>query len=444
MLFLSSLRVGAQQWVCTTALAVAAHCQMQWTQGTASPTTGSGWVAAYDSARDRVVAYAGGQTWEFDGTSWARSFPAVSPLFLADAMGYDAGRQRTVMYSGFVRETWEWDGQNWTLAGTNGPYLSPSTLVYHAGRGTVLHFGAYPPGGPFIPPDLWEWDGATWRLIPVTSRPPDAGGSIVYSTYAYDMERDVLVVFGANQSTIGPPYAVGLPVTWEWDVIRGWQQVTAGGPASIYRLMQYDASRRTQVVGVQLSSSSEVWERTETGSWVRLSTVMPTQGISGPFVYDSRRRHSVLANWDGTTWFYTPVNPAQYNLYHAGCPGSLGVPTLTIAQPWTLAWLGDSLVVRLGNLPQSIGLLMIALRSSPFGVVDLGPFGMPGCSLTVVPDADVLGFGSGGAVDFALAIPNQAALLGRPFFQQGAVLDPAANAFGVTMSDARQGIVGSR
>src|SRR5206468_12629140 len=131
--------------------------------------------ATYDSGRDRIVAFRGLQTWEFDGVSWAQMSPTVMPLVFAP-IAYDAGRQRTVLYDGFLGNTWEWDGQNWTLVGTNGPNLVPAMLVYHAGRGTVMHFDAVvPPTGP-ASTDLWEWNGATWSLIQVANRPPDGSG----------------------------------------------------------------------------------------------------------------------------------------------------------------------------------------------------------------------------------------------------------------------------
>lgn len=51
-------------------------------------------------------------------------------------------------------------------------------------------------------------------------------------------------------------------------------------------------------------------------------------------------------------------------------------------------------------------------------------------------------FGQGGQAVFELPIPDAVALVGTRFFHQALVLDPGANAAGVVVSDAAEGIVG--
>lgn len=69
--------------------------------------------------------------------------------------------------------------------------------------------------------------------------------------------------------------------------------------------------------------------------------------------------------------------------------------------------------------------------------------GMPGCSLNVSIDAVTLVTGSGGIAVHRLPIPNLLSLVGRHFFHQVFVLDPASgNAIGAVMSDAAEGVVG--
>ncbi len=85
-----------------------------WTQlnTETSPSGRWGQVMAFDTKRARTVLFGGygpgatsGQenndTWEFDGTSWARAFTQVSPAPAEQrAMAYDASRSQMVMFGG--------------------------------------------------------------------------------------------------------------------------------------------------------------------------------------------------------------------------------------------------------------------------------------------------------------------------------------------------------
>ncbi len=137
-------------------------------------------AVAYDSARERVVLFGLGQTWEWDGGSWIKRFPATNPpALLGHAMAYDSRRGRVVLFGGedgedgsshFFSDTWEWLGDDWVKRSTT---ISPSArarhaLAYDSARGrTVLFGGSDSSGGP-LSSDTWEWDGDTW-----TERHPD-------------------------------------------------------------------------------------------------------------------------------------------------------------------------------------------------------------------------------------------------------------------------------
>jgi len=72
------------------------------------------------------------------------------------------------------------------------------------------------------------------------------------------------------------------------------------------------------------------------------------------------------------------------------------------------------------------------------------PFGMPGCLLQVDPAITQLLIGSGGSAAWSLNVPNDAGLLGVQFFNQGAAIDPGANAAGVTVSNAGAAVIGGK
>lgn len=69
---------------------------------------------------------------------------------------------------------------------------------------------------------------------------------------------------------------------------------------------------------------------------------------------------------------------------------------------------------------------------------------MPGCHLHVSPELTLSTTVSGDRAIWSLLLPNQSELIGREFFTQAAVLDPAANALGVSLSNSLQDRIGSR
>src|SRR5688572_14660643 len=103
-----NLLAHAGAWISAgLVLAAALPAQTDWVRAPVlEPRSGA--VMAYDAARERVVLFGGqgsiglGDTWEWDGVSWAQQNPAASPTVRQDhAMAYDAARQRVVLFGGF-------------------------------------------------------------------------------------------------------------------------------------------------------------------------------------------------------------------------------------------------------------------------------------------------------------------------------------------------------
>jgi hypothetical protein len=167
-----------------------------WTPIASGPEAG-GHAVAYDSARDRLVAFGSegwscwprpcrGQTWEWDGGEWSEGPDTAPTGRLRAAMAYDADRGKIVLFGGGGEEdvscyegsnwccgyTWEWDGTTWARVASSGPTArADHALAYDAGRGRVLLFGGRTeddfggcrePGGSASPKACsytWEWDG---------------------------------------------------------------------------------------------------------------------------------------------------------------------------------------------------------------------------------------------------------------------------------------------
>jgi hypothetical protein len=130
---------------------------------------------------------------------------------------------------------------------------------------------------------------------------------------------------------------------------------------------------------------------------------------------------------------------ARYRTYGSGCAGSAGVPTLAAAAG-SRPMLGSSFLLELGNLPAGVAFVVMGFSDtshSPFTLpLDLGQFGMPGCSMSAEALATQLVIGSGTTANWSLAIPSSNSYIGVLFYNQAFVVDPPANALGLTVSNA--------
>lgn len=186
---------------------------------------------AYDSKRGRFVTFGGsgqsglnGETWEYDGTSWTKRNTTSPPARQAHAMVYDAGRGVTVIFGGMgtgpagqpspsLGDTWEFDGNTWASRDVIGPppRRAPG-VAYDSKRGLVVLFGGLGANGALG--DTWAWNGIAWRRLATTGPEPRAMGYM-----AYDKARDRVVLFGGRKG-----WPNDLDDTWEWDGVS-WKRI---------------------------------------------------------------------------------------------------------------------------------------------------------------------------------------------------------------------------
>ncbi len=281
---------------------------------------------AYDSRRGVTVlfgGYTGGnpppnglnnETWEWNGTSWTQcivSGPFPSPR-VQHAMVYDSRRGITVLFGGATglatesNETWEWNGDTWSLRCACGPSPRDSVgMAYDSDRGVTVLFGGYGDNN-----QTWEWDGAagTWtQRQPAVSPSPRWGHAM-----AYDPLRRVTVLFGGYTYTTNQPFGD----TWEWDGAAGtWtQRQPAASPSPrLSHGMIYDECRRVTVLfsGLSTNGGSAVggtWEWNGV-DWTQRIIGEPTPRFNHGMVYDVARKAVVVfggaaANGvlNGETW----------------------------------------------------------------------------------------------------------------------------------------------
>ncbi|MGO8995935.1 MAG: hypothetical protein ACLQVI_21690 [Polyangiaceae bacterium] len=155
-------------------------------------------------------------TWEWNGTNWTKMSPSTSPAARAGTrMVFDSGNQVSWLFGGTTcvlggcstnteyGDTWKWNGTTWAQ---QTPATSPTArdsfgMAFDTLRGTTVLFGGYGSSG-----DTWEWNGTTWTQTTPTTSP-------VYrydAPMAFDNALGKVVLFGGSTG------ATDLADTWEY------------------------------------------------------------------------------------------------------------------------------------------------------------------------------------------------------------------------------------
>ncbi|MEM7198867.1 MAG: kelch repeat-containing protein [Planctomycetota bacterium] len=365
----------------------------------------------YDSQRSTLVMAAHPRgalgtplmVWEWSAGAWTQRMLALTPPGrLHFSMAYDSSRGVTVLFGGDrgserLADTWEYDGNTWVQRSSGGPRpRNGAAMAYDAAHQVVVLFGGYLASGAVG--ETWVWDGLVWReFFGIAEPAPRFGHSMVYASDG----RDRVVLFGGLD--IG---GRALNDTWEWDGSLWTEPATAGTrPAGG---LAWTAAYNSTHAQVQVLGE-------------------PAPGPGGP----------------GENWVYSsiPAVTPTFIPFGAGCNGSGGVPQLT-AVSGSLPALGQTLQMDLAPLSQSVFVV-------PFGLVggsrttyatvplplDMGVLGAPGCSLHVAINVVLPMTKTGSSATWSLPIPFNLALAGRELYQQGFVLDAAANPFGAVTSN---------
>ncbi len=444
-------------------LPCALHAQVpawSWTQAAATaqgPGIRYNQTMSYDSIRAKTVMFGGyngsylGDTWEWDGATWAQR-AATGPLSrYAHAMCYDSRRARTVMFGGYntgpLGDTWEWNGAIWSLSAT--PIQGPLSRFYHAmcydsSHARTLLFGGYNNVSSSILGDTWEWDGAFWTQIQLTSPVPVSRYGHAMS---YNSSSARTVMFGGYT---GISY---LGDTWEWDGAN-WTQValTAQGPGiRDYHKMSYDSSSaRTVMFGGQNGSSylgdTWTWDGA-TWSQVNSNAQGPASRSNHVMSYDSRRRRTVMfggrnsGNLDDV-WEFRFLS-ASALAYGTGC----GSPSLTIS-PGTLPQINTIAQALLSSIPSSVAFVSLGWSNTSAGAfalpLPLDRFGLPGCILLQSAEIILLPVISTGSATetFSLPLPNIAGLQGLHIYLQGWAIAQNYNSGNLVTSNGLEWIIG--
>lgn len=460
----------------TFALALAAPLAAQWGEQTpaSAPSARSGHGMCFDGSRALLVGGSAGfstsnELWSYDGANWSAlaALPNAGGVTGVELV-YDSLRGVAVLYGGLntsffggpsIDETWEFDGVNWTqnLTATTTPGgLGIYGACFDSTRNVmVLYGGSADSFFPIASAAHWEYDGTNWTQVSAAATP----GPLERPAMCYHAGAGVTVMFGGIDPQTG-----GVDTTWLYDGVT-WQAAGVAGARPVERTgckMAYDSVREVCVLSGGMNPMTgqpivDTWELafdagTTTWTWTQVPTSTTPHRDGAMTFLPGIRQVVEFGGLDpatfsdsGATWHYG----AKVSTYGAGCAGTFGIPSLTAADAPRL---GFDYAVTLGNLDPAatIAAFVIGLsdQTSTFGALpfDLSGAGMTGCSLLVSNDVSVF-IGTDpsvpGTATLTTALPSDITFLGLPWFHQGLSLDFAANAAGLTISNAVASTVGN-
>jgi hypothetical protein len=230
-------------------------------------------------------------TWQWDGENWTQLDDIGPPARFGGAMAYDATRDRVVLFAGtddtaIFGDTWEWNGEDWTQMADSGPSArSGHAMVFDSARNRVVLFGGTAGTTPFG--DTWEWDGNEWVQVEDTG--PAARGS---HAMTYDGVRRRTVLFGgiSNTTVRGD--------TWEFDG-TSWTQTAAFGPPPCVAASLVFNGRRALLYGGASDFGANgrlfhfTWEW-DGRHWTARQDLGPGDRWGHTMVFDQRRTRGVL------------------------------------------------------------------------------------------------------------------------------------------------------
>jgi hypothetical protein len=129
--------------------------------------------------------------------------PATTPPARENhELAYDPIRKVTVMAGGYNAfgaivgggDTWEWDGTTWTLKFSGGPIQRKGfKMFFNPDAAKTLVYGR--PGT--TNDDLWEWNGTSWVQRNIDNATPERYGAAA----CYDNAHHDIVVFGGKNDS---------------------------------------------------------------------------------------------------------------------------------------------------------------------------------------------------------------------------------------------------
>ncbi len=450
------------------ALATTAAAAAQWGPVTTptTPAARQGAMMAFDVQQDRMLMFggnAGNELWSFANGTWTQLQPAISPSpRQRAAMAASPITGEILLYGGIdasggqsqfaADDTWAWNGTGWQL---QSPVNTPGgrarhTMAYDLGRQvTVLFGGRYNLWQPTSAlSQTWEYYAGDWHLVIPVNSPP----GLTDAAMAYQPAIGKTVMFGGADNG-----GIALDDTWTYDGLD-WQPVLITGPKPSARVgarMEQILSRNVVMLTggrdpVTQVIQNDSWEFDGT-TWRQLNAVY---GGMYPPRSDFAMAHDFVRDRITAFGGVTASNAlrddtqqfgAQFQPFGMGCTGTGGTPQLVLG---ALPVLGMPLRVDIVNLPPGSTLASMAVGLSrtqwPLGSLPmlLTNLGMPGCRAYTSADALVTLPVVNGVATWTYDLPVIPAQLGDAYYLQGIGVDPTVNSAGLILSNAATIVLG--
>jgi uncharacterized protein YycO len=268
----------------------------------------------YDSLRHVMVLFGGdssgssrlNDTWEYNGSDWQLINTPQKPsgrINVASGLAYDSNRGRAVLFgglttTGYVNDTWEYDGANWTriTPSQSPPSRDAQAMAFDSNRNVVVLFGGHRALGAAMN-DTWEYNGVSWQQKTLPTTPPGRW----YAPMVYDEKRGVVVLFGGRASDSSL-----LNDTWEYDGTNWRQVITSQSPSlRTNHMMAYNShTGQTTLfggVGVDNVPLADTW-RFDGAAWQLVNTTQapPPDRLDTAMAYDRQRQR--FAFFGGGYW----------------------------------------------------------------------------------------------------------------------------------------------
>jgi hypothetical protein len=208
-----------------------------WTQldPAESPSPRNAPTMAYDPASKQVILYGGsgagwlGDTWLWNGTSWASTGQDLSSPECAGEMAYDSVTKQVILFTEVNERgtTYVWHGAKWVNTHAPAPpAVCGSSMAYDKSTDQLLLFGGWNDAGSSDTNQTWQWTGSSWQqLVPIDSPPPVGDACMAFDPVGHD-----LVLFGGTSfGSGGFTFADG---TWIWTGTNWVSQPTTAAPTA--------------------------------------------------------------------------------------------------------------------------------------------------------------------------------------------------------------------
>lgn len=272
----------------------------------------------YDGASHNVIVFGGfdgsgylNDTWLFDGKKWTKVSTATPPTRRANAqMAYDEVTQQVVLFGGYngrqwLGDTWLWDGASLTWTQANPLHSPPGVtgpMLFTDPNGHADKFGGF--DGHRYDGTFWRWRGTDWKQLHPQTIPFARSSAAV----ALNPVLNQVVLFGGLADV--NPFN-----TWTYDGTTWTMESLNRQPPLVYSgSAAFDGVRSVILFGGGSGGSDQNSTWAWTGSrWKRLFPMhVPPAREGEGFVYDPNLGHAVLFGgingntFMNDTWEFTP------------------------------------------------------------------------------------------------------------------------------------------